>query len=330
MTWRRRDVLIGACGLAGAAGLPRIASAGDVATIGGAAFGTTWRVALADGVDSPALAGEIDRLLAELEAALSPFRSNSEITQINAGSSAGAIAVSRPLRDVLAEGLRIAQLTAGAFDPTVGPVVARFGFGPIAKSASQEHRIGDHRGLTVHGRYVTKCCPDLTFDPCGIGKGYALDRMAARLRARGISNFLAEFGGDVLASGRRPSGRPWRVGIENPAPTATRFRHVVGLDNGALATSGDTANVYVVGARRYSHIIDPRTAAPVNNTVASVSVIAPSAMAADALATALVVMGPESGAAFAERERIPALFVLRDGDGYREISAAAFGAHLIT
>jgi len=326
MSWTRRDVMLGAVSLAGSAWLPQNAHArgGALVEIGGTAFGTTWQVLLPAEADAARIRHEIAGLLVSLDAVMSPFQEDSELTRLN--RSHGPAILSKPLADVVGEGLRIARLTNGAFDPTIGPAVARFGFGPIVRSAAGTMP-GNYRGLAMQGRRLAKRDSALTFDPCGIGKGYALDRIGALIAASGVAAFFAEFGGEVLVRGRHPTGRPWHVGIEDPAHgDSGPPRHVVGMTGGAIATSGDRVNAYVVGGRRYSHIIDPHTAAPVNNGVAAVSVMARTAMRADALATALMVLGPARGLALAKREALPVLFVLRDGDVYRNLATASFRA----
>jgi len=331
VSWTRRDLVIGALGVAGTILMPSVAGARDTADgvieIGGAAFGTTWRALVPTGVATARLMQDIGWLLRSLDATMSPFRNDSELARLNAAD--GRIEMSRPLAHIVNEGLRIANLTDGAFDPSVGPAVARFGFGPIWASAVAKRPDDNYRGFEAAGQTVVKRSPTLTFDPCGIGKGYALDRLGELLAARGVDAFFVEFGGEVLVRGHHPEARPWRIAIEGPEPGLGQLRHVISMPGGALATSGDRYNAYVVDGRRYSHIIDPRSASPVNNDVASVSVMAPSAMTADALATALMVMGPVRGIALAEREALPVLFVLRDGDRYRDIATAAFRANMI-
>lgn len=331
MSLKRREFMIGAIGLTSAILAPGYARAREaiqgVMEIGGTAFGTTWRALVPADMDTAQLVDDISRLLRSLDAVMSPFRNDSELARLNAAD--GRVGMSRPLADVVNEGLRIAHLTGGAFDPSVGPAVARFGFGPIWASAVAKRPDDDYRGFEVAGQTLVKRSPMLTFDPCGIGKGYALDRLGALLAARGVDAFFVEFGGEVLVRGHHPEARLWRIAIEGPEPGRGQLRHVISMAGGALATSGDRHNAYVVGGRRYSHIIDPRSAAPVDNGVASVSVMAPTAMTADALATALMVMGPVRGIALAEREALPVLFVLRDGDGYRDVTTAAFRANMI-
>jgi thiamine biosynthesis lipoprotein len=320
----RRQVLIGATGAACLAGMPRMAAAARAQVIGGSAFGTYWRVTLPVGANIGLIKAAIGGIVDTIDWALSPFRPDSEISRFNQSSSTGWMAMDADAIRVVKEGVRIAASTGGAFDPTVGPIVGRYGFGPI-----KGHRTGTYRNISARGTEVRKDHPALTFDPCGIAKGFALDRIVARLDRLGVQAFLAELGGEVFARGTHPGGRDWRVGIERPTPGSVSFQRILRLSGVALATSGDSVNNFMVAGRRYSHIIDPYKAAPVNSDVASVSVIAPRAITADALATALMAMGPQSGLEFAEREGLPVLYLLRAQDGVREFASGTFSAFVV-
>jgi thiamine biosynthesis lipoprotein len=148
-----------------------------------------------------------------------------------------------------------------------------------------------------------------------IAKGYAVDQVADALRGLGYGDFLIELGGEVRAQGRRPDGAFWRVAIERPDSALRAVFEVVPLRDFALATSGDYRDYYELGGRRISHTIDPRTGRPVEHALASVSVLHPDAVHADALATALTVLGPEAGYALAEREGLAAYFIVRRKEG---------------
>lgn len=319
MLLNRRSLLLGAGAAGLLAALP--AHAKQATTLHGRAFGTRWRVVLA-GLPAPSLRGEIEAILGEVDRAMSPFRADSEISRFNRSRQTGRHAVSADFAHVARAALAAAAGTAGAFDPTVGPAVHRFGFGPIEGT-----RVGAFAELDAGERSILKRDGALSLDLCAIAKGHAVDRVAEHLAARGHADGLVEIGGDLRTSGRAPSGRVWQLGIEDPLDGG--IRRVVRLGNEALATSGDAANSYTLGERRYGHVIDPATARPVENAVASVSVIAPRAMAADALATALMVMGPERGLGFAEERGIPAFFLLREAGGLAERANATFAARLL-
>jgi thiamine biosynthesis lipoprotein len=161
----------------------------------------------------------------------------------------------------------------------------------------------------------------LSLDLCGIAKGYALDEI---VRALDGLDFLIELGGEVAARGRHPSGRPWRAGIERPESNA--LQRIVEVDARALATSGDAQQSYVVGGRRYAHVLDPRTQAPVDNGVASVSVLAASGLIADGLATAAMVLGPQAARPLLKAREASALFLMRRPGGLEEVDVNGFVA----
>ncbi|MDX1484203.1 MAG: FAD:protein FMN transferase [Alphaproteobacteria bacterium] len=320
----RREFLMGAIGAAGSAALSRFAHAARAHVMGGPAFGTYWRATLPLDADHLRARSAIEDVIAAIDASLSPFRPGSDISRFNAAPPATWMEMGGDAAAVMGEGVRIAALTGGAFDPTVGPIVARYGFGPIRGAED-----GGFRGLDVKGSAARKDCPGLTFDPCGIAKGFALDRMAQRLGGLGLGNYVIELGGEICARGAHPAGRPWQVGIERPAPGPIRFQRIVRLGDETMATSGDLANRYDIGGRRYTHIVDPGKTAPVANGVASVSVIAARAMTADALATGLMVMGPERGLKLAERLALGVLFVLRERGRLTEAASTRFGDYLV-
>ncbi|MCP4661996.1 MAG: FAD:protein FMN transferase, partial [bacterium] len=165
---------------------------------------------------------------------------------------------------------------------------------------------------------------DLVCDLSGIAKGYAVDRVAEAIAARGMSDTMVEVGGEVRAAGRNRAGRIWRIGIERPQLLRGSVQRVVALDGLALATSGDYRNYREHEGLRFSHIIDPRTGRPIRHRLASVSVVYPRCMMADALATGLMVMGPVEGWELALRQKLAALFLVREGDGFRERATPAF------
>ncbi len=311
----RRHVLLAAAAFALAPALPAEAA---VRRLGGPAFGGSWRAVLPGNADGDAARRALAFEIASVDAAMSPYRSSSALVRFNAARDTGWLAVAPALAQVAASALSVATLTRGAFDPTLGPIVHRFGFGPIRGGR------GDPGALSVRGDMIRKEDTVLTLDLCGIAKGHALDRMAASLVALGIPDFLIELGGEVIARGRHPDGRDWLVAVEQPGTTtAQRIVRPSGL---ALATSGHSANGHP--RRRLSHIIDPLTARPAANGLAAVTVLAPNAERADALATALLVMGPERGPDLAEAQKIKALFLADDGGGIREIMTGGFADHV--
>jgi thiamine biosynthesis lipoprotein len=319
MTLTRRKLLSVTAGAVLAGALPAFGS--ESFRLSGRAYGTSWQATLRGGGDVEALAHDLAADLARVDLAMSPFRPDSALTRFNL-AGAGLHTAEPGFVTVTAEALRVAALTHGAFDPSVGPDVGRYGFGPIGGQ-----RAGSFGGFATSGTAISKSDSRLTLDLCGIAKGFALDLMAERIAGAGHTDFLVELGGEVLAAGTDTTDAPWRIGISNPLGGLHTVIDARGL---ATATSGDAINAYEVGGRRYSHIIDPATDEPVINDVASVTVLAPSAMTADALATALMVMGAEEGLAFAETHALPVLYLLRAPGGLQERASRSFDAHRLT
>lgn len=322
MTLDRRRFMAGAAGALALAAFTGRAAAGGSLTqvIGGHAFGTYWRAVLPADGDPRAATALVGGIVDTVDRSMSPFRADSELTRFNLRRSAGEIDASADFCAVARESRRVAALSGGAFEPTIGPLVHRYGFGPITGG------LGTYAGIEIGEGKVGKSDRDLTLDFCGVAKGHALDRIVAALAAAGIADALVELGGEVKAIGRHPAGRSWQVGVEAPGRSELALQHRVRIEGQALATSGTSANGVDFSGHSFSHIIDPRTGAPVDNGIRSATVLAPTAMEADALATAFLVMGPEEGGVLARRLARPALFIHADGT---ETMAAGFAAHLL-
>ena len=315
---RRSFLALGGAALLSA----RAAWAEGIEAISGAAFGATWHAAAPAGSGLAALRPEIEAIFAEVDRQMSPWRADSEISRYNTGA-AGRHPVSAETAEVAAAALALTSESGGAFDPTVGPLVARWGFGPIAGQG------GDWRGIGVDPAALTKRAPGLTLDLCGIAKGRALDRAMARARASGHRALLFDLGGELAALGSHPSGRPWQVAVEDPrgqgaAPAVLRLH--AGM---AVATSGLSAQSYAAGTRRYGHIIDPAAAAPAEGALRSVTVLAPTAMEADGWATALFAAGARAGPDMARSQGISTLFLLSDGSALRQIRTGGIAEVLL-
>jgi len=315
-----------------------VAAAGEI-RFGGATMGTSYSVKIAGRTLSAsrteALHADIQSAFDGVDDGMTLYRATSELRRFNA-HPAGAVAVSDDFLTVLRAARETASWSNGAFDPTVAPLVDAWGFGGAPRAGlPSDSAIAQHReavgfgGLTVAPaqRAVFKDHDALAVDFGGIAKGYGVDQVARTLTAQGFEDFMIEAGGEVRTAGRNAAGHPWAIGIEQPEAWPQHARHVVGLSGRAMATSGDYRNVIDHDGQRYTHEIDPRTGRPIARGLASVTVVADDAMQADALATALIVMGPAQGLAHAERDGIAALFILRDGDGtLTDSPTAAFAA----
>ncbi len=305
----------------------------------GRTMGTSYSVKIAsEGLSQAArsaLALEIEERLERVNDLMSTYRPESEVSRFNRYASLEPFAFSAETIEVLRIARRVSEMTAGAFDITVAPLVAAWGFGatdrpPEPPTADErleiEQRIGYEKlVLGPEGQAVSKTDPRVECDLSAIAKGYGVDLVARAIAELGYANYLVEIGGELRAHGEKLGGLPWRVGIERP-DSATRTSHeVVVLDDISLATSGDYRDYYEIDGQRVSHTIDPRAGRPIRHNLASVSVLHEQAVWADALATALNVMGPESGFSWAEAHEIAALFLVREENGeFRSLQTTAF------
>ncbi len=289
------------------------ASAAAPAALLGETMGTTWSVKIAPApaakLDPRELRTALQSRLDELEAAMSTYRADSEVSRFNRAATTNWFPVSIDTAQVVTEALRVNRATAGAFDITVAPLVELWGFGrtrsnrvPASNEISAALALTGSEKLFVRAAppVLRKADPRLAIDLSGIAKGYAVDALSELLARKGITNHLAQIGGEFLARGHATDGGAWRVGIEHATRPGEILR-AVELKNQALSTSGNYRNVHEVAGRKFGHILDPRTGWPVENGLASVSVIATSSATADALATALFVLGPAQATTTAER-----------------------------
>ena len=298
--------------------------------ISGRTMGTTYHITIVMHFwKNPAgLHQKIDRRLEEINRSMSTYRVDSEISRFNSLTSVTKqFKASDDFMQVALAAEKIYRLSGGAWDGTIEPLVERWGFKSTGapKTLPSEKEIKrlldsvgfDHLEVSRSG-YLKKKKPGISLDFASIAKGYAVDQVAALLRAEGLENFLVEIGGEVYAAGIKINGSRWKVGINQPSKDAPpdRVYRAVPLENQALATSGDYRNFFELDGKTYSHIIDPRTGFPVDNGVVSVSIRAESCMLADGLATAGMVMGPEKGLALLEGlEGVEGLIVVRQKDG---------------
>jgi FAD:protein FMN transferase len=291
-------------------------------------MGTSWSVRIAapaDGLPDGIEAG-IRAVLASVIVQMSNWEPDSDISRFNRSAPGEWQQQPDDFLTVLRAGLQIAERSGGAFDPAVGNAVEAWGFGPAgARSASPEAGQG-WRAIEIDGDRVRRLAP-LALDFSGIAKGFAVDAVAARLSNMGLQHFLVEIGGELRGAGVKPDGQPWWVDLEPPPGMVLPPTHVA-LCGLSVATSGDYRRFFEEDGRRFAHSIDPRTAVPVDNGVASVSVLHESAMIADAWATALTVLGMRDGLQLAANEGLAVLMVTREEDGPKEWMTPAFAAML--
>ncbi|WP_169449606.1 FAD:protein FMN transferase [Maritalea myrionectae] len=318
MLTRRKFMTLTASGLALTA-LP--ARSAELATYGGPAFGSYWRLSLAQPFAEAEISRQINQVIRETDALFSPYLATSALSVVNKQDGTDWIALPPALEALLAEGLDLAARSDGAFDPTVGPRVAHYGFGPIEGVA------GNYQELTLAPGKLRKARAGLTLDLCGIAKGHALDLMRTELAAMGVADYMLDLGGEVTSHGLHPDGRPWQVGVETPGEQG--LAHLLDLKGQTIATSGLGVQAYKSGGRTFGHIINPFSDGPNPSRTLSVSVISANTAFADGWATALMAVAEEQAIAMAERESLNALFLLRDGDKVQPVYTGDFTRFVI-
>ncbi len=261
------------------------------------------------------------REMYRIESVMSTWRPSSELSRLNEASNGAPFAVSRELYSIIDSSLFYAHATAGAFDATVRPLVRLWGFqGGEPKLPSDEEialalsRVG-YRAVTLDSAASTVALPaGMQIDLAGIAKGYAVDRCVAILAGLGVRNAFVNIGGNIYAMGAPPGKNGWTIGVRDPNGGLEMAGALV-LRDEAVATSGNYENFVEIEGKRYGHSIDPRTGRPVSH-VLSVTVVAPTALAADALSTGLFVLGPDDARVVVERlNGVAALFALQGAGG---------------
>ena len=325
------------CGLLAACGAPP----DPQLEVTGPTMGTYYTVKVARppaGLTAEALNAGVERVLRGVIATLSTYDPESELSRLNRNPSTDWVPVSAELRLVLAEGQRLSALSDGAFDVTVGPLVNLWGFGPAAKTdavpapeliAAARERVGYGKlELSTEPSALRRQRGDIYIDLSAMGEGEGADRMAAYLESIGATDYMAAVAGTMRVRGKNAKGLPWGIAIEVPDPGQRAVQRILPLTDSAVSTSGDYRNFFKAGGKRYSHHIDPHTGAPVEQRLASVTVVLPagpdSARRADGLATTLMVMGEVRGPALAEAQGLAAYFILREDQGFRELTTTAF------
>lgn len=308
--------------------------------LGGATMGTTWSVSLRSAAvkDSVALQAQLQARLDDINRLMSTYDPDSEISRFNQHLSSDWFAVSPSTVAVVALAQQISALTNGAFDISVGPLVELWGFGasprekqiPDAEQLRQTlEQVGYQRlDLRLDPPALRKQVPRLRIDLSAVAKGYAVDALKGILKEQGLRNFIVEIGGELQISGERIDGKPWRIAVEKPQEGVREVEKVLLLKDTALATSGNYRNFYVENGQRYAHTIDPKSGRPIQHRLASVTVLDPSCARADALATALMVLGEEQGRLLCEKAGIAAFFLIHQGEKLTEYASPAFSAAL--
>lgn len=308
-------------------------------TTSGCAMGSTWsaRLMLPPGADGAALTqalqGELDQIVAQM----SHWDDSSLLSRYNGAPAGSWHALPPQFFEVAAYALRVHEDSAGAYDPAAGNLVNLWGFGACGRY--DQAGFYAPQAAAIDAFLTTRAAHQPTLDHAGrrllqpggavldfssVAKGYAVDCMARCLEARSVRHFVVEAGGELRGAGVKADGEPWWVEIESVPDAENTGQTVVALHGLAIATSGDYRRYFQHGLLRAAHTLDPRSGYPVAHGVASVTVLASTCMAADALSTALNVLGPRAGLAFAEARGIAARFLVRGPSGLDHITTTGW------
>lgn len=307
--------------------------------LSGETMGTTWSAQFVEAADTDVsgLRQELEAALEKVNAQMSTYREDSDISRFNQAATGESVALPPEFTVVLMAALELAQATDGAFDPTVGPLVNLWGFGPDGPRSeappedellAARERVGwQQLEFDMDGRRLTQ--PGQVYlDLSSIAKGFAADLLADVLEGRGIDRYLVSIGGDMRIRGDKPGGAPWRIAVERPDPGSRDIHTVIEPGEMAMATSGSYRNFFQDGEQAYSHTIDPRSGYPVPQDLVSVTVLHESAKMADGLATAITALGAGDGYRFAHEQGLNALLLISDNDGVTERMTSGFAAYM--
>ncbi|WP_028864228.1 FAD:protein FMN transferase [Psychromonas aquimarina] len=280
------------------------------------------------------LQSQIDKRLELVNDQMSTYRPDSELSRFNQAEK--SLTVSDATRRVVEASLELFKQSNGAFDVTVGPLVNLWGFGPDKRPEKvpaqslieQKNQVVGSQHLSVSGNILNKDIPELYVDLSSIAKGYGVDDIAQYLQSLGINNYLVDIGGELRVNGMKPGNEDWTLAIERPS-AGQNVQRLINIGDNAIATSGDYRNYYEFDGIRYSHTIDPTTGKPINHKLVSVTVIHPSSMYADGLATVITVLGPEKGLAFAKQHQLAVFLLVKNGDDFIESYTPEFEPYFI-
>jgi thiamine biosynthesis lipoprotein len=297
-------------------------------------MGTTYNVKFVPvvGVDKQELRQQIEQKLININQLMSTYIPDSELSRFNQWRNLEPFPMSIQTLKVLNEAKRLGDMSAGLLDVTVGPLVNLWGFGPQSRPIKiptdklikmTKLQTGLDK-LIIGKTWASKTQPELYVDLSTIAKGYAVDQLAELLAASKITNYLVEIGGEMRLAGVKASGIPWKIAIEKPETNQRTIQKIISIGTNAVATSGDYRNYYETDGVRYSHLINPNTGYPIRHNLVSVTVVHPSSMTADGLATALNVMGKEKALELADTYNIAVLLITKEKGVYNEYTSAKF------
>ena len=341
MSWNRYG--LGLLMLAALAGCEKPVAERPMVEIHGRTMGTFYGVKVVG--DFPggqqALQTQVDTLLKHYNDEISTYDQNSSLSKFNQQQTTAPFPVSQDMADILISAVRVGQRTQGVLDVTVGPLVNLWGFGPDKRPiktptdeqiAAARQRVGIqhlHVDVSADHAALRKDVPNIYVDLSTIGEGFGADKVADFLESRGVHNYLVEIAGASRSRGVNAKGEQWKLAIQKPTDELDDVQAIVKPDGRAISTSGSYRNYYELNGQRYSHIIDPATGKPITHRLVSATVITPTALEADGLDTALMVMGPEKAMAFAKQQHLAVYLVIKTDKGFKAEYSESFEPYLV-
>ncbi len=295
----------------------------------GTTMGTTYSVSIVDAPEKFVNSNIhifVDSLLVEVNKQMSTYISISEISKFNRLQDTSWFRVSKDFALIVHEAKELCVESNNAYDVSIGPLVNLWGFGPEEYSVGipEDEEIEEVKKLigvekievNLDNSSIRKTIPDLYLDLSSIAKGFGVDQVGHLIEDAGFANYMVEIGGEVRTSGINDKGENWKIGISSPENRD--LQKVIAVTNISVATSGDYQNYKEENGARYSHLIDPRIGKPITHSLASVTVLHKNCRTADALATAINIMGPLEGYSFALKKELPIFMIVRDSNTFIE------------
>lgn len=309
----------------------------DYAQLNGYTMGTSYQITLRkNNLDTDALKANIDSRLEQINQLMSTYIDDSELSIFNHSISTDCQPLSAETLYVINNAIDVSIQTKGKFDVTLAPLIEIWGFDKKNTHNNIPEQVLINELLTQIGyqkiklgeKCVSKESPALSINLSAIAKGYAVDEIAQLISDAGAENYLVEIGGEIASKGVNKKSQPWRLAIESASTEKRSIQKILTPNGLGVATSGDYRNYFEKDGKRFSHTIDPTTGYPITHQLASVTVLHEKTMIADALATAMMVMGPTESLNFANKNNIPIFMLVKKDGEFTEIFSHAFTAFI--
>ena len=304
----------------------------------GKTMGTTYTIKInslrMNTIEKMSIQQKIDSVLLSINDQMSTYIDDSEISRFNNTKLNEPFKISNEFFSVVNKSKYLYDLSDGAFDITIKPLVSLWGFGkyrngiwvpPSSREISEKIKNVNGDYLIIGGlNYISKLNPNLELDVNAIAKGFVVDAIHQTLFQIGYKNIMVEIGGEVRCSGKKRDDNDWQIGIELPETDSREIGHIIRLKDASMATSGDYRNYFEYEGARYSHTLDPRSGYPISHGLASVTVLFDTCAEADAWATALMVMGTHEGMELANQLGLSVYMISRVNSGFEISISEAF------